>query len=67
VKLGSLNPARGLEFLRDVVAEMRRITWPTRPSILGGTAAVFLVSGFVTLYIWVLDLIFSRLLAFVLR
>ncbi len=67
MKLSSLNPARGIEFLRDVVAEMRRVTWPTRHSILGGTAAVFLVSGFVTLYIWVLDLIFSRLLAFVLR
>jgi preprotein translocase subunit SecE len=67
VKLASLNPARGIEFLRDVVAEMRRVTWPTRQSILGGTAAVFLVAGFVTLYIWVLDLIFSRLLAFVLR
>ncbi|MGC8893811.1 MAG: preprotein translocase subunit SecE [candidate division WOR-3 bacterium] len=67
MKLASLNPMRGIKFLQDVVAELRRITWPTRDSILGGTAAVFLVSGFVTLYIWVLDLIFSRLLAFVLR
>lgn len=67
MRLASLNPARAIEFLRDVVAEMRRITWPSRRSILGGTAAVFLVAGFVTLYIWVLDIIFSRLLAFVLR
>lgn len=67
MKLASLNPARGFEFLRDVVAELRRVTWPTRHSILGGTAAVFLVSGLATLYIWALDLIFSRLLAFVLR
>ena len=62
-----LNPMQGVVFLREVVAETRRVTWPTRESLLGGTAAVFLVSIFLTLYIWVLDLIFSRLLAFVLR
>ncbi len=63
----TLNPRKGIEFLKEVAAEVKRVTWPTRDSIIGGTVAVFAISGILTLYIWVLDIVFSRLLAFVLR
>ena len=63
----TLSPGKAVEFLKEVVAEVKRVTWPTKESIIGGTAAVFAISAILTLYIWVLDLVFSRLLAFVLR
>ena len=62
-----ITPKGWVRFFQEVVEEVRRITWPTWSSIWGGTLAVIAISAFTTLYIWVADLIFSRLLALILR
>ncbi len=56
-----------IQFLREVGAELRRVTWPTRESLIGGTIAVFVLSAFLTLYVWVVDIITSRVVAFFMR
>ncbi len=56
-----------IQFLREVGAEVRRVTWPTRESLIGGTVAVFVLSAFLTLYVWVVDIITSRIVAFFMR
>lgn len=58
---------KGLEFLREVRAELERVTWPTREAIIGGTLAVIFVSGVLTLYIWIADLLVSRVIALLMR
>lgn len=56
-----------VQFLREVGAEVRRVTWPTRESLVGGTIAVFVLSAFLTLYVWVVDIITSRVVAYFMR
>jgi len=56
-----------IQFLREVGAEVRRVTWPTRESLIGGTIAVFVLSALLTLYVWVVDIITSRVVAFFMR
>ncbi len=53
-------------FLREVRGEFRRITWPSRAEIIGLTALVLLIIVALSLYVWVWDFIFQRLIAFLL-
>ena len=52
---------RARNFLTDVRAELRRVTWPTRPEVIATTWVVVLFSTAVGIYLWGLDLFFGRL------
>ncbi len=58
---------RVLGFLREVRGEFRRITWPSRPEVIGLTALVLLIVVALSLYVLLLDFIFQRLVAYLLR
>jgi preprotein translocase subunit SecE len=51
---------RARAFLGDVRAEMRRVTWPTRPEVIATTWVVVLFSAAVGTYLWGLDVLFAR-------
>jgi preprotein translocase subunit SecE len=46
-------------FLSDVVAELRKVQWPTRSQLMQSTAVVILVVAIVTIYLDVIDTIIS--------
>ncbi len=48
-----------VQFLRESWEEFQRMTWPTREALWGGTLAVLWISGFLTVFIWISDLVSS--------
>lgn len=48
------------QFLTEVVAELRKVSWPTRPQLLQATAVVLVVLAIATIYLALLDEIFER-------
>lgn len=52
---------RGSRFLREVIAELRKVSWPTRTVLLQSTAVVLVVVAIVSAYLAALDAVFSRL------
>jgi preprotein translocase subunit SecE len=54
--------SRLTEFLGDVRAEMKRVTWPGRKEVYATTVVVILTSVFFGVYLWGLDLVLSAAL-----
>lgn len=64
-KQGSVTKAvqaerRGSRFFSDMVAELRKVQWPTRNQLLQSTAVVILVVVIVVIYLWAVDSVVSR-------
>ena len=51
---------KGSRFISDVIAELRKVQWPTRPQLMQSTAVVILVVAIVTIYLDIIDTIVSR-------
>ena len=47
-------------FFKEVVAELRKVTWPTRDELIGSTIVTIVVSLVVAIFIGIVD----RILAF---
>jgi preprotein translocase subunit SecE len=52
---------RASRFLSEVVAELRKVSWPTRPALLQSTAVVIVCVAVVAAYLGVLDAAFERI------
>ncbi len=50
-----------LTFLRESVAELKRVTWPTRKEIMGSTLVVVVVVGIIMLFIALFDFVLALL------
>ena len=65
-KQGSVTKAvqrnRGSQFLSEVIAELRKVSWPSRSQLFQGTAVVLIVVAIVTVYLAIVDEIFARLI-----
>ena len=48
------------EFFKEVVAEAKHITWPTRKQTIYFTIAVLAISILVAYYLGLLDFLFSK-------
>ncbi len=48
------------EFFKEVMAEAKHITWPSRRQTLFATIAVLAISVFVAYYLGLLDFLFSN-------
>lgn len=55
-------PKRVISFWNDVVAEMRKVTWPDRPTVTKMSIGVIGISLFIGFVIWLLDLILQGVL-----
>lgn len=51
-----------IQYLKEVVAEMKNVTWPSRNQTTFFTVAVLIVSILVAYYLGLLDSIFSKIL-----
>jgi preprotein translocase subunit SecE len=52
---------KAFDFLVEVRAEVRKVTWPTRAEALGGTAVVVVVVLIMALFLGVVDAILSKI------
>ena len=58
---------RTRDYLADVVAEMKKVTWVKRRELFTTTLVVIIFSTILAAFIGVFDLIFSQLLHLILR
>jgi preprotein translocase subunit SecE len=56
---GSL-PSRFVRFLREVVAELRKVIWPTRNQLVTYTIVVLIFVSFMVALVSLLDYVFGR-------
>jgi preprotein translocase subunit SecE len=52
------------EFFRDVSAEMKKVTWPTRNEVVGTTVVVIISTLVFALFLWGCDVIFYKAINF---
>ena len=55
-------PRRVVNFSNEVVAEMRKVTWPERPQVTQMSIGVIGLALFIGLVIWLLDLFLQAVL-----
>ncbi len=53
---------RGIEFLREVRLELKKVTWPTRPEVVGTTGVVLVIVFIFSIFLYMADLIFGRII-----
>ncbi|MEO0143471.1 MAG: preprotein translocase subunit SecE [candidate division WOR-3 bacterium] len=54
-------------FIAESIEETKKLTFPTRESIIAGTLAVFIVSIILSIYIFSLDFILSQIIAYIIK
>jgi len=57
------NPV--VRYIREVRAELRKVTWPTREQAINLTIVVTAVTVAMSLFLGTFDFIFSRLIEFI--
>ncbi|MBN2407986.1 MAG: preprotein translocase subunit SecE [Elusimicrobia bacterium] len=60
--IGKIN-----KFLREVLFEVKKVTWPGRKELVGSTIVVVILVIFVALYIGFIDFVLSRLLSVIIQ
>ena len=63
VKLcGLKNMEKVTKFLKEVVAELRKVTWPSKDELIGSTIVTIVVSVIVAVFIGIVDRILTLLI-----
>ena len=52
------------DFVRDTNAEMKKVTWPNRPEVVGTTVVVLVATIIFAVYLWGCDLVFYQAIDF---
>ncbi|UCD91388.1 MAG: preprotein translocase subunit SecE [Desulfobacterales bacterium] len=58
---------KGLQFLREVKVELKKVTWPTRKQTLGSTAVVLILVMIISIFLGVVDIGLSSVIRVVLK
>ncbi|MBC8392780.1 MAG: preprotein translocase subunit SecE [Deltaproteobacteria bacterium] len=58
---------KGIQFLREVKVELKKVTWPSRKQTLGSTVVVLILVLIVSLFLGVVDIGLSNLVRVVLQ
>ena len=58
---------RIVTFFRDVILELKRVTWPNREQIVSATAVVIVATLIISAYLGAVDSLLGRVLQFVLK
>ncbi len=56
-----------LQYFRDVKAEAKKVTWPSRKETIASTIAVFIMVVLASLFLYLSDQIIAYLVSLVLR
>jgi len=59
--------SRWKKFLREVKAELKKVSWPTRKELAANTGVVFVAVLVIAALIWVIDTVFSELLRVIIK
>ncbi len=54
--------AKAKTFLSEVRSEVKKVTWPSRKDTMGGTMVVLMVVLLASIYLGILDAIFSKII-----
>jgi preprotein translocase subunit SecE len=57
---------RALQYLRDIHLELKKVTWPTKPEVVGTTVVVLVICVIFAGFLWGMDILFSKLLVLIL-
>jgi preprotein translocase subunit SecE len=52
------------EWRRDIVAEMKKVTWPNRDEVVGTTVVVLIATVVFAVYLWGCDVVFYKAIDF---
>jgi preprotein translocase subunit SecE len=58
---------RAQEFVREVVAEFRKVTWPSRQELINSTVVVITVTVVVAMFLGGVDIVLARIVERILR
>ncbi|PYN80644.1 MAG: preprotein translocase subunit SecE [Candidatus Rokuibacteriota bacterium] len=58
---------RAQEFVREVLAEFRKVTWPSRQELINSTVVVITVTVVVALFLGGVDIVLARIVERILR
>lgn len=53
------------KYVNESRIELKKVTWPTREQVVAGTVVVFVIVLIVSIYIGIMDYIFSKLIALI--
>jgi preprotein translocase subunit SecE len=56
-----------VRYLKEVKAELKKVTWTGRKEIATGTIAVFIMGAAVSMILWGLDLVISQVFKLIFR
>ena len=65
IKIGYLE--KGLQFLREARAELKKVTWPSKKQTIGSTVVVIVLVMIISLFLGVVDMTLSSLINIVLQ
>src|SRR5262245_63514872 len=58
---------RAQEFVREVIAEFRKVTWPSRQELINSTVVVIAVTVVVALFLGSVDIVLAKIVEAILR
>jgi preprotein translocase subunit SecE len=58
---------RAQEFVREVMAEFRKVAWPSRQELINSTVVVITVTVVVSLFLGAVDVVLARIVERILR
>jgi preprotein translocase subunit SecE len=58
---------RAQEFVREVLAEFRKVAWPSRQELINSTVVVITVTVVVSLFLGAVDVVLARVVERILR
>jgi preprotein translocase subunit SecE len=62
---GRRETQRG-SFVRESIAELRKVEWPTQRQVVTGTIVVIIACAITGFYLWVNDLVWQRVVEWIL-
>ena len=64
---GKIFLDKGLQYLREVKIELKKVTWPTRKQTIGSTAVVIVLVMIISFFLGIVDVGLSGLIRVVLQ
>jgi preprotein translocase subunit SecE len=58
---------RAQDFVREVIAEFRKVTWPSRQELVNSTVVVIVVTVVVALFLGSVDIVLAKIVEAILR
>jgi len=56
-----------LNFLKEVFEELKKVAWPSKNLVKTATIAVIVLTLIIALYLWSLDILFTKIIAFIME